>query len=438
MFLSAICPDTDPTFNAAKYPKLSWSGRWIDWSDTNNPHLHHTNFNVPFYLHANINAENAAFVNAVGDAAYKWTNISNNGFSYFKIQWYSSSNTWITTNIASSNYLNEIAFDYQGKYFDNPPPTGPFTPKETNSQEYLAFTQIVWADNPRLCVNLGPWWKPRILEADIYINPFDIGWEIITKKETDNLKFDFTYMMTHEFGHVAGLNHITDEKAVMFAKQTNGTPAIPLDGDTDILAIKLLYGGCDQVSIDQQTGEVTQIPYINCSDFKDESRFLVQAVLPCDEDDDCCGSGCRTGLPVAQISERAYENIVVFGIYNCHKNINRLRREIVNDKELLIEITDTTNTEYAETHAIMRNARDINAALLDATFRCPLNVIEKDLVLEEENIQSLVILIDEFLTYNLNEELQFELLKLKNALPNFIGLNIKEAAIYYDQGNFEN
>lgn len=425
-FISAVCPWT--AYQANLFSDYHFTGRWIELTNGFYTNFYDNDFYIPVKIHNNILTTHPNFPYAVENAANHWNNITN---SYFNIEIMKNISgaydySYISTPIVSSSDLtNLIGFDQGNEFFD---------PNYDDSKKYLAITHVhipqdEFADPPDNTIySCAFWYSPRIVQADVNINPH-VDWELIPAGTTNSGYFDFTTNATHEFGHLAGLKHIDNHKdAIMYfeIKKSKGQKSLQT---ADYNAIQALYGGCDD-------GQVSFIP---CSKFEPGLQFVIAAEDPGDEGCFTCDcEECRVaGLDSANISDRAYQNMILYGTQNCHYTVNKLRKQIVENQEILATIATSESSQYANAQVAMRNCRDICAGLLDATFRCELNVISADLTLEDEHIEAALAVINAFLELEISQELKDELIKLRTNLPSYEGLNIKEAAVLYDNSDFQ-
>ena len=405
-------------------------GRWIYENPPGTPvSFYNNDFYIPVKIHYNIYNKNASFPLAVENAANKWNNLYD---SYFNIEIlksginydYSYINTYI---IDGYDGVNLIGFDQGNEFVD---------PNSTDSKEKLAYSHIFMRDEEyydpgtNLYYSCRYWYSPRIKEVDININPY---LPLALNSVADPDYYDFTTVIAHEFGHLAGLRHFTGPPSatgMMQPKVKKGAIERSLTSD-DRLALRTLYGGCDN----------GQISYVPCNEFTAGQEFLTAEedggdVPGCDICDPDCG--CRTSaLQLAHISDNAYKNIIIFGMDSCHWKINKLRKRIVENEGELIAIADTTDPQYKSVQMAMRNCINVNAALLDGTFSCYPLINDSSLILHTKNIQACIVLIDQILKLSVSNELKTELSALKEKLPLYEGLNIREAAILYDKSEFE-
>jgi hypothetical protein len=428
--ISFICASYNcPLDNQQPFPSYLYgyhfTGRWIDAVGNK---FYDTDFYIPVQMSNNIPQTHSWMPGAIDNAAIAWSNINN---SYFNIQIAQTAPQVYTYNYGTgpitNQYDNVNLIGFSQGDIDFPISTS------YNSTHYLAMTRVMipesqYTDASHTAYTCAEWYHPSIIQVDIVINPY-VSWALIPSESsaTDNF-FDFTTNALHEFGHLAGLKHFGEpgSGSIMDRRIIRGMRQRGLYMGIDDMMMRFLYGGCD----------VGQIPFIPCSRFEPGDQFLIAAENPYAHGEDGCCGGCNcnsSGAQIAHLSETALKNIILYGTQNCYWNINKLRRGIVENQAALIDIVDKTKSEYADVQLAMQNCIDVNGALVDATFRCDLNVIEKDLTLEQKNIDAMITVIDEFLALdNISQGLKNELSYLKTKLPEYQGLNIKEAAILYD------
>jgi hypothetical protein len=91
------------------------------------------------------------------------------------------------------------------------------------------------------------------IEFDMEISP---GWTWTTGGGTI---VDLQSVITHEFGHAAGLNHSADSSAVMYFSYTAGTVKQALTAD-DLAGIQAIYGGGSPTPTPTASGTATSTP----------------------------------------------------------------------------------------------------------------------------------------------------------------------------------
>ena len=413
IFLSFCpCDDWGPWVNGWAY---EFTGRWVH----NNGvayEFHTSDFNVPVQIHYNVYQQNSAFPDAIVNAAGKWNNITS---SYFNISIrmigsnydYSYSNNNI---INFSDFVSLIGFDQSDDFAD---------PSSDASQNHLAITHHHFFDDEYTqstnTYTYAYYYSPHLIQGDMVINNYKDFDLISSQSSATDSKYDFTSVAAHEFGHLAGLRHNWDGE-VMCESVTQGASELFINS-SDESYINFLYCGCD-------VGNSSYVPY---SRFMPGAQLLIAEIPPVE--DGCWGDCCENRPAVTGVSNEALKNIIHFSS-KCYWNINRLRNNIAQNHEKLEEIADTISPDpgYKKAQVLMSDCININAPLIDASFRCELNVIEKDLKLTSKHIDAFINVINEFLTLDISDGLKTELNFLKSQLPSYEGKNIKEAILLYD------
>ncbi len=430
------CDVTQPYPTTNPYNNFAFAGRWVESQSGFYSNFYSANFYITMKIHKNVQDKNLNFPNAILDAANAW----NFSGSYFHLVIDGTAGFFNFATGAgpiidyADGGINLIGFDQGNEFADQ---------FQTTTRECLAITHLFMAgeyDATGLIYNCSNWYSPHIAQADVNLNRWT-DWDLFSSPSTATYnKYDLRSAVTHEFGHVAGLGDWKGPDAgingsIMFTGQNNGE--IKTMQMHDFNYLKLLYGGCD----------VNQTAFIPCSLFVPGIKFLIASQNPnppstsgCEgsTSDCCCECGSESRIRETGISDIAYSRMVEFGVKNCYWNINVLRRNIVENNNILIEVIDRNNTQYKSVQDAIDKFIEINCPLIDATFRCELNVFEKDLDLRTKNIQAFRTLIREFIKLDITDGLKNELNKVNEKLSNYEGTNLKTAILDYDKPNTSN
>ena len=118
---------------------------------------------------------------------------------------------------------SELGFAHQGETMQIPMIGYDTTPNARN-QNIVSFVQQadLWIDDPRaaglttitMCANDTPACAAgTIIDADIQLNE---GYFEFTSSQSPNIRMDLTNTLTHEIGHLLGLDHSSDLEATMY------------------------------------------------------------------------------------------------------------------------------------------------------------------------------------------------------------------------------
>lgn len=120
-----------------------------------------------------------------------------------------------------------------------------YNPYTTRNANIIVFRDDAWDEDPTIMALTSVVFRNssgKIYDADIEINTFQYAFGIVTPRSKGGL-IDLQNTLTHELGHVIGLDHSDVEDATMFPYSTNGVTYMQTLDDDDRAAIAAVYPG---------------------------------------------------------------------------------------------------------------------------------------------------------------------------------------------------